>query len=153
MIYFTKLYFFNGHGQKCFKKFHEDKNLNGGKIITWIIDYNCQQENKVFFLPKQESHAAHILIGTQARNETEAFTLAKDLRKKITKENFAEYAQKYSEDPGSKEQGGDLGWFTKGVMVSEFENVAFGLDAGEISGPIKTQFEYHLIYVKEKRTS
>ncbi len=150
---FTKLYFFDGHGQTCFKKFHEDKNINGGKIITWIIDYNCQQQNKVYFLPKPESHAAHILISTQKRNETEAFALAKDLRKKITKDNFAEYAKKYSEDPGSKDNGGDLGWFKKGVMVPEFENVAFGLDPGEISGPIKTQFGYHIIYVKEKRTS
>ncbi len=151
---FTKLYFFDGHGQKCFKKFHEDKNLNGGKIITWIIDYNCQQENKIYFLPKPESHAAHILIQTnQNRNETEALKLATDIRKTLTKNNFADYAKKYSEDPGSKENGGDLGWFPKGAMVPEFEKIAFESDVGTISEPIKTQFGYHLIYVKEKRTS
>ena len=150
---FTKLYFFNGHGQKCFKKFHEDKNLNGGNIITWIIDYNCQQENKVYFLPKPESHAAHILIGTQTRNETQALKLVTEIRSKLTKDNFAQLAKQYSEDPGSKDNGGDLGWFGKSVMVPEFENVAFGLEPGQISEPIKTQFGYHIIYVKEKRTN
>lgn len=47
---FTKLYFLNGHGQTCFSKFDESKNINGGKIIIWKVDYNCKQENKVFFV-------------------------------------------------------------------------------------------------------
>ena len=46
---FTKLYFLNGHGQSCFSKFDEAKNINGGKIVTWKVDYNCGQKNEVFF--------------------------------------------------------------------------------------------------------
>ncbi len=46
---FTKLYFLNGHGQTCFSKFDESKNINGGKIVTWKVDYNCKQKNNVFF--------------------------------------------------------------------------------------------------------
>ena len=46
---FTKLYFFDGHGLECFSKFDQARNLNGGKIVTWKVDYKCQQENKVFF--------------------------------------------------------------------------------------------------------
>ena len=46
---FAKLYFLNGHGQTCFSKFDEANNINGGKIITWKVDYNCQQKNNVFF--------------------------------------------------------------------------------------------------------
>ncbi len=150
---FTKLFFFNGHGLKCFQKFSQTNEMSGGKISTWLVDYNCQQENKIYFLPKPEVNAAHILLSTQNKNETEVFNQAKELRKQLTKDNFANYAQKYSQDPGSKNNGGELGWFGKGMMVPEFENVAFGLEPGQISGPIKTQFGYHLIYVKEKRTT
>ncbi|MDO8510806.1 MAG: STT3 domain-containing protein [Nanoarchaeota archaeon] len=46
---FTKLYFLNGHGQSCFSKFDEAKNINGGKIVTWKVDYDCGQKNEVFF--------------------------------------------------------------------------------------------------------
>jgi len=46
---FTKLFYFDGHGTSCFSKFDETKQFGGGKIITWIMDYNCQQENKVYF--------------------------------------------------------------------------------------------------------
>ena len=54
---FTKLYFLNGHGQKCFSKFDDVQNINGGRIISWKVDYECKQENKVFFTEEQASTA------------------------------------------------------------------------------------------------
>jgi len=61
-------------------------------------------------------------------------------------EDFGELAREYSDDPGSRELGGDLGWFGKGMMVSEFEEAAFALEAGEITEePVKTSFGYHII--------
>jgi peptidyl-prolyl cis-trans isomerase SurA len=63
--------------------------------------------------------------------------------------SFADMARRYSSD-GSAESGGDLGWFGRKVMVPEFERAAFGLAVGEISGPVKTQFGYHLISCLER---
>jgi peptidyl-prolyl cis-trans isomerase D len=65
-------------------------------------------------------------------------------------EDFAELAKVYSEGP-SAPQGGDLGYFSRGKMVPEFEEVAFALEIGEVSAPVKTQFGYHIIKVEDKR--
>jgi hypothetical protein len=150
---FTKLFFFKGHGMTCFEKFDEAQQVTSGKIITWVVDYNCKQENKVYFLPKEEVHVAHLLISTQDKKPEEALKIITEIKKNITPKNFAEYAKKNSQDPGSKNQGGDLGWFGKGVMVPEFEQTAFSLKEEEISEPVKTQFGYHLLYLIGKRTS
>jgi peptidyl-prolyl cis-trans isomerase D len=71
-----------------------------------------------------------------------------DIKKEIEEGgDFAELAKEYSEDKGSAEQGGDLGWFGKGKMVEAFENAAFALKPGEMSEPVKTKFGWHLIKV------
>jgi len=73
---------------------------------------------------------------------------AKDIleRAKTGEEDFATLAREYSEDPGSKERGGDLGWFRRGAMVPEFEEAAFALEKGEITDDlVKSDFGYHLI--------
>jgi peptidyl-prolyl cis-trans isomerase D len=64
--------------------------------------------------------------------------------------SFAEEAKIFSDDKASAQSGGDLGWFSHGSMAPEFEQVAFALDTGKISGPVRTQFGYHLIQVEEK---
>jgi peptidyl-prolyl cis-trans isomerase D len=75
-----------------------------------------------------------------------------DIKKEIEEGgDFAELAQEYSEDKGSAQQGGDLGWFGKGKMVEAFEKAAFALKPGEMSEPVKTDFGWHLIKVFDTR--
>jgi peptidyl-prolyl cis-trans isomerase C len=93
---------------------------------------------------EQEVHARHILVET----EDEAKTVADELKKGA---DFAELAKKKSKDPGASD-GGDLGFFTKDQMVPEFSAVAFALEPGKISDPVKSQFGWHIIKVEEKRS-
>src|SRR3954452_11380028 len=93
---------------------------------------------------EQEVHARHILVET----EDEAKAVKAELDKGA---DFAELAKKKSKDPGASD-GGDLGFFTKDQMVPEFSTVAFALEPGKISDPVKSQFGWHIIKVEEKRT-
>lgn len=92
---------------------------------------------------EQEVRARHILVET----EDEAKAVKAELDKGA---DFAELAKKKSKDPGSAD-GGDLGFFTKEQMVPEFSTVAFALEPGKISDPVKSQFGWHIIKVEEKR--
>src|ERR1700735_5543936 len=92
---------------------------------------------------EQEVHARHILVET----EDEAKAIEEELKKGA---DFAELAKKKSKDPGASD-GGDLGFFTKDQMVPEFSAVAFALEPGKISDPVKSQFGWHIIKVEEKR--
>jgi peptidyl-prolyl cis-trans isomerase C len=92
---------------------------------------------------EQEVHARHILVET----EDEAKAIEAELKKGA---DFAELAKKKSKDPGAAD-GGDLGFFTKDQMVPEFSAVAFTLEPGKISDPVKSQFGWHIIKVEEKR--
>ncbi len=93
---------------------------------------------------EEEVHARHILVPT----EDEAKAIEAELKKGA---DFATLAKEKSKDPGAAE-GGDLGYFTKDQMVPEFADVAFKLDKGQISDPVKTQFGWHIIKVEDKRT-
>ena len=76
----------------------------------------------------------------------------KELAARIKKgEDFAKLAKKYSQDPGSARKGGDLGFFSRGMMVKPFEAVAFKLKPGEVSKPVRTQYGYHLIKLEAVR--
>lgn len=94
-----------------------------------------------------ETHARHILLMTQGKDEAQVKAQIEKIAKEVTTKNFAALADKYTEDPSGKGKGGDLGYFGKGRMVPEFDQVAFSQEVGTISQPVKTQYGYHLIYV------
>jgi peptidyl-prolyl cis-trans isomerase D len=91
--------------------------------------------------------ASHILInqfGDDAKNAEEAMKIYNELQ---NGGDFAAAARKYSKDPGSASHGGELGWFGKGQMVSEFEKAVFDGKVGVVQKPIKTNYGYHIIKV------
>jgi peptidyl-prolyl cis-trans isomerase C len=94
---------------------------------------------------QQEVHARHILVET----EDEAKAVLASVKKGG---DFAALAKEKSKDPGSAAEGGDLGFFAKDQMVAEFSEMAFKLNKGQVSDPVKTQFGWHIIKVEDKRT-
>ncbi|WP_137042873.1 peptidylprolyl isomerase [Pseudolabrys sp. FHR47] len=104
---------------------------------------------------EEEVKAAHILIRATAGDEKASKAAEDKIKAVIARlnkgEDFAKVAGEVTEDPSGKANGGDLGYFTKEQMVPEFANVAFSLDKGKISAPVKTQFGWHVIKVEDKR--
>lgn len=101
------------------------------------------EENKQMFDTQEQVKASHILVETEEE--------AKEIKEKLNaNEDFAELAKEYSTDTVTKEKGGDLGFFGRGDMVSEFEEAAFSLEIGEISEPVKSEYGYHIIKVEDK---
>lgn len=106
---------------------------------------NYYMSNQESFIIPERVRASHILVDS----EDEANEILNQLNSGMS---FEEAARKYSKCP-SKENGGDLGEFTRGQMVQEFEDAAFSMDEGQISEPIKTQFGYHIIKLVARRES
>lgn len=103
------------------------------------------------FMTPERRNASHILITAgDERTEEEAAALAQSLRERLDAgEDFAELAAEFSDDPGSAQQGGDLGWIEPNVMMPEFEAALFDQQMGEIVGPVETEFGWHLIRLDE----
>lgn len=101
------------------------------------------EEHKDAFVDPAAVRASHILVDSKEKAEEIAEKIKNGL-------DFAEAAKENSSCP-SKEVGGDLGEFTRGRMVPEFENAAFDMEVGEVSEPVQTQFGYHIIKVTDKK--
>ncbi len=115
--------------------------------------YEAQKAN---YSTSEERHARHILIrvepGAGAAVDAAARTEAEQLLKQIRGGSvFADVARKSSQDPGSAAEGGDLGFFGRGVMDKAFEDAAFALKVGEVSEPVRSAFGYHLIRLEAVR--
>ena len=105
-----------------------------------------------FMLPEQV-RVAHVLIAPKSDSDNEALKRAEEVRNKaLAGSDFAALAREYSDDPGSKGNGGDLGLMTRGTLVKAFEDAAFAMSTpGEISPVVKTNFGYHVIRFIERQ--
>jgi peptidyl-prolyl cis-trans isomerase D len=111
------------------------------------------QNNREKFTQPRRVKVRHILIRAEAK-DTESSAKARKKAESIREEavkgkDFAQLAKQYSEDPGTKGQGGDLGYFTRGQLVPEFEQEAFSLKVGEISKVIQTPYGFHILKVDD----
>ena len=108
------------------------------------------EQNLQRFSTPEERRASHILIAVNnEKTDTDAKKEADEIYKQLQADpsKFAQLAKSKSADPGSARQGGDLGFFQKGMMVPEFDNAVFSGKKGDLVAPVKTQFGYHIIKI------
>lgn len=119
----------------------------GGFHLIQLIDKKTQQH-----IIKQ-THARHILIKPdQITSNEQARKQMQSIKKRLDQgEDFAKLAEEFSQDPGSKNNGGDLGWATEGTFVPRFTQVLKSLNKQQISEPFKTQFGWHIIQLLDRR--
>lgn len=129
-----------------------ETNLKAKKLVEDTINISEDEmksyfdENKDSFDQPEQVKASHILVKDEKT--------ANEVKKKLSDgEKFAELAKEYSTDTASKEDGGDLGYFSKEDMVQEFSDAAFDLNVNEISEPVKTEYGYHVIKVIDKKAA
>jgi parvulin-like peptidyl-prolyl isomerase len=112
--------------------------LTDEEIQTYWTDNESQYDTE------EQIRASHILVATEEEAQSILDQLANGA-------DFATLAQENSTDTASAQRGGDLGWFGRGTMVSEFEDAAFALDVGEVSGIVQTQYGYHIILLTDRK--
>ncbi|MBA0083600.1 MAG: peptidylprolyl isomerase, partial [Acidobacteria bacterium Pan2503] len=121
-----------------------------------VLKKQYQDNIRQYEVPNQV-HVQHLLFKTVGQTDAEVAETkkkAEDVLKQARKGvKLDELAKKYSEDPGSKDKGGDLGWIRQGQTVPEFEKEAFSLAPGQISDLVRTQYGFHIIKVLEKQTA
>jgi len=119
-------------------KLEQTMPVTDGELRTYYDQHAAE------YAQPEQVRARHILV------ETAEQAAAAQARLRAG-EDFAKVAREVSTDTGSGAAGGDLGWFGRGRMVPEFEQAAFGAAVGQVVGPVKSQFGYHLIQVQEKK--
>ena len=108
------------------------------------------EENLSRFITNEERKSRHILIAIdEDTTEEDALETILNVQERLISESFEAVAKEFSDDPGSAELGGDLGWAEPGLFVPEFDKVLFSLEVNELSDPVKTEFGYHLIRLDE----
>jgi peptidyl-prolyl cis-trans isomerase D len=110
-----------------------------------------EQEKDRFQTP-EERHARHILVTVEDDDEAAAEAKARALLARVQGgEDFAAVAAEASDDAGTKGAGGDLGWIGRGMLAGPFEDTLFSMQAGEVAGPVRSDFGYHIIELEEIR--
>ena len=134
------------------------ESLAGSQSISDQAVADFYEKNAAQFATPEMVRARHILILSDEKDSPEEQAKAKARIEEIARrikagEDFGAVAKEVSEDPGSAQNGGELGWFAHGQMVPEFDKAAYELKDGEISEPVKTQFGWHLIQTEEHKAA
>ena len=134
----------------------DDSRMPGGEVDDRTLRGYYAQNRARFEVPDR-IRASHILFMTEGETEEELkeseAEAAKVLEEVRAGADFAARARRHSEDPGTADKGGDLGWVTRGQMVPDFEKQAFSLEQGQISDVIKTEYGFHIIKVHERQNA
>lgn len=161
----TKLRVLLGRSQALARAYISNLQKNGDKLVTDADIEAYFNEHKDEF---DEARVRHILISTREEppmpggespakkplSKEEARKKAQSLLDRVRKgEDFAKLAQENSDDPGSKDKGGDMDFFAKGAMVKPFDDAAFALKPGEISDVVETEFGFHIIKSEDRRSA
>jgi len=154
--------------REYFDAHREDFRRDEERIIRYLVvetnklrrllevdDAECEvyyNDHKEDFREGEQIQASHILIQLGPSASPEEAAAAEFKAQQVAKmarsgTDFSELAKIHSDDPGSKDNGGDLGWFGRGRMVKEFEEAVFGAKPGDLIGPVKSQFGYHIIKI------
>ena len=133
-----------------------DAKFKGKVQVTEQEAKDFYNKNPEKFKQPELAHARHILIlskesDPKAEKDSKREKLVQIKKKLKEGGDFAALAKQYSEDPGSKERGGDLGFFPRGQMVKPFDEAVFKMNPGDISDIVETEFGYHLIKLEEKK--
>ena len=126
-------------------RLEDQVSANTEDVQAW---YNTHQDQ---YRQAEQRHASHILISTSKDAPAADIAAAKKKAEEVLAQvqakpaAFAALAKQYSQDPGSASKGGDLDWFGRGAMVKSFEDVAFSLKEGELSGIVRSDFGFHII--------
>ncbi len=118
-----------------------------------VVDFYKTYKDSLPSIPTKVK-VRHLLISVtpSERSKNESFALLKSIKERLLSgEDFSQLANQFSQDPGSKSNGGLLGWVTRGSLVKNFETAAFTAKPGDIVGPVETQFGYHLIETIDKK--
>ena len=134
-----------------YRKQLADKYISNGRVTEEMV-------KDVYYRMTHEVNASHILLkfddNATPADTLETYNRAIDVLKKVEAgENFEQLALSYSQDPSVRMNKGNLGWFKAYKMVYPFETVAYNLDIGEVSQPVKTQYGYHIIKKNDERPS
>ncbi len=115
--------------------------VSDAEVQSWYDGHKARYQQP------EERRASHILIASETLGKDKARAKAEDVLKEVQKKPaaFAELARQHSDDPGSASQGGDLGFFGRGMMVKPFEDATFGMKEGEVSGIVESDFGFHII--------
>ncbi len=127
------------------------------EVFKQLVDDETYDElyNRI----KAQKLTCHILITYKnpqnpetKRTDKEAFVLINQIRRRVNPANFESLAAEYSEDPATRNKGGNLGWIKAGQMIAVFDSALFATKTGQISPPFKTSYGYHIIYPKQERS-
>ncbi|MBP9020894.1 MAG: peptidylprolyl isomerase [Syntrophobacterales bacterium] len=133
-----------------------EQEILGGVTVSDEEVEKFYRDNQSAFENPEQLRVRHILISVKPGASDEEKNAAKkkttDILERVKKgEDFAKLAEEHSEDPGSRQKGGDLGYIARNTTMPELEQAAFALEVGRVSGPVETAFGFHLIKVEEKK--